>query len=61
MSLKSIIEEKVDRLINIMLTDGVQPGDLANNIFTNCYKKISFMKSSNNIIGELTFDEIIEE
>ncbi|MCW6091351.1 hypothetical protein AAGC94_07890 [Clostridium sporogenes] len=52
-----IIKSKVDRLINIRLTEGVQPEELANNIYLSDYKKISFYKDNDYIIGELTFEE----
>lgn len=59
MNVSKIIESKIDRLINLRLTKGVQPEDLANNIYLNDYKKICFYKSNGYIIGELNFTEII--
>jgi len=35
----NILKEKMDRLVSIMLIDGVQPSDLADNIFEKAYKK----------------------
>ncbi|MCK4260051.1 MAG: hypothetical protein KAX49_13820 [Halanaerobiales bacterium] len=49
------IKFKLDRLIGIMLSDGVQPNDLANNIFLKDYEKISYTKKDGMIIGELLF------
>lgn len=57
MSLQDLLKSKLDRLINIMLTDGVQPSDFADNISLDCYKKISYYKLNDNIIGELTISE----
>lgn len=57
MSLYDVIKEKLDRLIDIMQTDGVQPCDLANNISLDSYKSISYKKANNQIIGELVFDD----
>ncbi len=54
---KSLVNQKLERLINIMLTDGVQPGDLSNNIFFDSYKQISYVKKDDTIIGEIVFTE----
>ncbi|MEL5900144.1 hypothetical protein AAGC94_19080 [Clostridium sporogenes] len=54
-----IVKSKIDRLINIRLTNGIQPEELADNIYLNDYKKICFYKENDYIIGELTFDEEI--
>ncbi|MGK4115391.1 hypothetical protein AB0Y38_03795 [Lysinibacillus capsici] len=53
----SLILNKLDRLIKLFMTSGVQPSDLADNIFLNHYKRISFFKENNFLIGELVFDE----
>jgi hypothetical protein len=55
------IDSKLKRLISIMLTDGVQPGDLANNIFVDCYKSISYKKVDGQVIGELVFEEVVDD
>ena len=56
-----VIQSKIDRLITIRLTKGVQPEDLADNIYLNDYKKICFYKEENFIIGELTFEEKLND
>ena len=52
-----ILELKLDRLLDLMLTSGVQPSDLVDNIFLNEYNSISYKKHEQNIIGELVFEE----
>lgn len=56
-----LIEDKLDNLVKLMLTAGVQPSELADNVFVNEYKSISFAKRDNSIIGELIFEEVIGE
>lgn len=60
MSLYNVVKEKLDRLIDIMQTDGVQPCDLANNISIDCYKSITYRKMNDQIVGELVIEDIIE-
>lgn len=55
MKYDKVINYKIDLLIDLMLTDGVGPRDLADNIFCEEYKEIVFYKSGELIIGELTF------
>lgn len=50
-----IINYKIDLLIDLMLTDGVSPQDLTDNIFSEQYNKIIFYKKDGFIIGEITF------
>lgn len=52
-----ILELKLDRLLDLMLTSGVQPSDLVDNIFLNEYNSISYKKHEQNIIGKLVFEE----
>lgn len=59
MSMYDVIQYKLDRLINIMLNDGVQPGDIADNIFLDEYKQVSYKKCGDNIIGEIVISETI--
>ncbi|MEH7532582.1 hypothetical protein COJ21_26550 [Priestia megaterium] len=56
-----LIEDKLDNLVKLMLTAGVQPSELADNVFVSEYKSISFAKRDNSIIGELIFEEVIGE
>lgn len=60
MSIQEIINSKINRLISIRLTNGVQPEDLASNIYLEDYKKLSFYKVENKVIGEITFKEEIK-
>lgn len=60
MNFAEIIKSKIERLITIRMTAGVQPNDLANNIFNDTYKNISFRKIDGNVIAELNFEENIE-
>ncbi|NMA70237.1 MAG: hypothetical protein GX958_12610 [Desulfitobacterium sp.] len=57
MTNKSFLEKKLDDLINLMMTDGVQPNDLADNIFLEPYTQVSYKKVSGQVIGELHFEE----
>jgi len=59
MAANDVIQYKLDRLINVMLNDGVQPGDIADNIFLNEYKQVSYRKSENSIVGEVIISETI--
>lgn len=58
MDIKKVIDYKVNLLIDIMLTDGVSPSDLANNIFTEEYTDISFHKDGDFIYAEISFYDI---
>lgn len=61
MNFKEVIEYKINTLIDLMLTDGVSPKDLANNIFLDKYKNISFYKKDGFIIGDLSFESDLNE
>ena len=56
-----LIEDKLDTLVKLMLTAGVQPSELADNVFLSDYKSISFSKKDNSVVGELVFEEMIGE
>lgn len=57
MDVNGYIKKEIDDLINLMLTDGVQPNDLANNIFDEPYTSIKYEKVNGQIIGNVTFEE----
>ena len=58
--LPKILENDINQLIQIMLTDGIQPNDLTDNIFLHPYKKISYIKAGDFVIGELVYEEEID-
>lgn len=58
MNLKKAIDYKIETLIGIMITDGVSPSDLANNVFDKEYISISFCKKEDKVIGTLKFYEL---
>ena len=60
MGINDVIQSKIDRLISIRLTKGIQPSDIANNILFSDYKSINFSKNEDYIFGQLIFDEVIE-
>jgi len=53
------IRTQLDRIINIMLTDGVQPLDLAGNIFEDGYNSVKTSRTRDCIITDVFFDEFI--
>lgn len=53
----SVLRPKLDTLINLLLTAGVQPGELADNIFLESYKRISYERRKQDIVGELEYIE----
>ncbi|MGD9566773.1 MAG: hypothetical protein AB7V48_00365 [Sedimentibacter sp.] len=61
MNFKEVIEYKINMLIDLMITDGVSPNDLANNIFLDKYENISFYKEDDFIIGKLSFKTDLNE
>ena len=44
MSDSVLLKKKLDDLVSLILTDGVQPSDLADNIFLDSYVKLSYTK-----------------
>lgn len=52
-----LLQTKLNDLIHLLLTDGVQPADLSDNIFFTSYEEITYKKVNGQVIGELTFLE----
>ncbi|MFB0846555.1 hypothetical protein [Paenibacillus oleatilyticus] len=52
-----LLQTKLNDLVELLLTDGVQPADLSDNIFLTSYEEISYKKINGQVIGELTFLE----
>lgn len=52
-----IVLKKINDLISLVLTDGVQPSDLADNIFVDSYVKVGYTKINGEVTGELVFEE----
>jgi len=57
MTANCIAKQKVEKLIDVMLTDGVQPSDLVDNIFFEHYKSICYRHVQGQVIGELVYHE----
>jgi hypothetical protein len=57
---KHYIDEKLNTLVKLMLTSGVQPSELADNVFLKDYTSIKFFKQKNKTVGELTFFEVYD-
>jgi hypothetical protein len=57
---KHYIDEKLNTLVKLMLTSGVQPSELADNVFLKDYTSIKFFKQNNKTVGELTFFEVYD-
>jgi hypothetical protein len=57
MMVKIALKDKLDKLIALMLVNGVQPGDLADNIFLDSYNSIIYKKEKDMVIGELNYLE----
>lgn len=55
MNFQKVINFKLDMLIKLMLTNGVSPSELSDNIFNEDYISISFSKSNEFIVGKLNF------
>lgn len=55
-----LIKLKIEKLIDLMLTSGIQPSDLADNIFLNEYQSIIYKKDNQSIVGELVFKDNTE-
>ncbi|MBZ9534534.1 hypothetical protein HUN92_03835 [Bacillus firmus] len=59
MSKENLIKAKLDNLIKLLLIKGIQPSELADNIFLSDYKSITFGKQNGYVVGELIFEEEI--
>lgn len=57
MKYQKVIDYKLQMLIELMLTDGVSPSELSDNIFEEQYISISFCKINGNVVGKLNFFE----
>lgn len=55
MNYQKVIEFKIQTLVDLMLTNGVSPSELSENIFEKQYISISFSKVGKCIIGKLDF------
>lgn len=55
MNYQKVIEYKIRMLVDLMLTNGVSPSELSDNIFEKQYLSISFSKVDGYIIGKLDF------
>lgn len=53
----NLLQDKLDNLVKLYLTTGVQPSDLADNIFLDHYKQISFFKNNGLLVGEIVYEE----
>ena len=58
MCTNDLVQRKINSLIKLMLTKGIQPSELADNVFLNDYKSIVFNKQNGCVIGELIFEEL---
>ena len=56
MEYSKLINYKINELVDLLLTDGVRPGDLSDNIFDQDYIDIRYYKDNGYIIGELIFN-----
>ncbi|QUI23009.1 hypothetical protein HZI73_12220 [Vallitalea pronyensis] len=52
-----VVKYKLNQLIDLMITDGVQPSDLVDNIFNYNYSTVNFYKHQDCIVGEVCFDD----
>lgn len=59
MAVFNLVQKKIKNLINLMLIDGVQPKEIANNIFLDDYESISYKKFNDVIIGEIMYNELV--
>lgn len=57
MNYQKVIEYKIQMLVDLMLTNGVSPSELSDNIFEKQYISISFSKAGGCIIGKINFYE----
>lgn len=56
-----IIKALVDELTALYVTPGVQPGDLADNIFEDSYVESVSRKTTTGAIFEITFEKLDED
>lgn len=57
MAIKDVVEYKLNRLVDLMLTDGVAPSDIADNIFMDNYDCITYKKTDRGVMGEVVLHE----
>lgn len=57
MNIKAVLDYKKDKIISLMLERGVQPEELAENIWNEQYKSINIVRTGKSIICSLTFSE----
>src|SRR3982751_6846169 len=55
-----IIKDKIDRLVNLMMNEGVQPNDLTENIFLGTYRKIDTSKLNDRVVTSIFFEESVD-
>lgn len=56
-----IIKTIVDDLVTLHITKGVQPADLADNIFEDSYLESSSYKTATGAVFEIAFQEVDED
>ena len=56
-----MIKALVDELTTLHVTPGVQPGDLADNIFEDSYVESVSRKTTTGAVFEITFEELDED
>lgn len=57
MDVHSNLKQELDHLITLMMTLGVQPSELADNIFLESYSQLNFYKKNSYIIADISFEE----
>ncbi|EPT8467941.1 hypothetical protein VXR09_05280 [Acinetobacter baumannii] len=58
--MNQVIKEITDSLINLYMFKGIQPSELADSIFEDCYLGMTTKKSANNIEVVISFTEVCE-
>lgn len=56
-----IIKSLVDELTTLHITLGLQPSDLIENIFEDCYLESTSKKTADGVVFEITFQELDED
>lgn len=56
-----IIKSLVDELTTLHITRGVQPSDLVENMFEDCYLESTSRKTADGVVLEITFQEQDED